>query len=103
MNDIQEIIAELQKRGPIDESEFYRAEGPTPSPSLVRSALVKISGEEGISGYRYFCHVVERCGCHPEKGASEALMLAHEKARQLLAAGPKNRAELDEILTKQGL
>jgi len=103
MENVQEIIAELQRRGPIDATEFYRAEGPTPSPSLVREALVKISGEEGIGGYRYFCHVVKRCGCHPEEGASEALMLAHEKARQLLVARPKNRADLDAMLEQNAL
>ena len=27
MKDVQEIIAELQRRGPIDETEFYRVEG----------------------------------------------------------------------------
>lgn len=103
MKDVQEIIAELQERGPIDEAEFYRMEGPTPSPSLVRSALEKISGDEGLGGYRYYCGVLERCGRHPEEGASKAMMLATERARQMLVVGPKNRAEMDDILEKHGV
>ncbi len=102
MKDVQEIIAELQRRGPIDETEFYRVEGPTPSPSLVRSALVKISGDEGLGGYRYYCTVLEHCGCHPEEGASKALIMATERARQMLVIGPKNRTEMDNILKKYG-
>lgn len=103
MKDVHEIIAELQKRGPIDETEFHRMEGPTPSPSLVRSALEKISDDEGLGGYRYYCGVLERCGCHPEEGASEALVQATERARQMLILGPKNRAEMDDILEKHGV
>lgn len=98
METVQEIIAELRKRGPIDAAEFYRMSGSALSVTLVRTAFTKISGEEGWDGYRYYCSVVERCGCHPEEGASEALMIAHERARQLLIAGPKNRAELDAML-----
>lgn len=103
METVQEIIAELRKRGPIDAAEFYRMEGPTPTTSLVRAALEMISGEDGWDGHRYYCNVVKRCGCHPEEGASEALMLAYEKARQLLIAGPKNRAELDAMLDQNAL
>lgn len=103
MKSVQEIIAELQRRGPIDAAEFSRMSGPVPTVSLVRAALERISGEEGWGGYRYYCDVVERCGCHPEEGASEASMLAYEKARQLLVAGPKNRADLDAMLEQNAL
>lgn len=103
MKNVQDIIAELQKLGPIDTAEFYRIEGPALSASLVRTALEKISGEEGWNGYRYYCDVVQRCGCHPETGASEALMFAYERARQLLVSGPKNRTELDSILEQKML
>ena len=103
MKSVQEIIAELQRRGPIDAVEFTRMSGPVPTATLVRAVLERISGEEGWDGYRYYCDVIERCGCHPEEGASEALRLAYEKARQLLVAGPKNRADLDAVLEQNAL
>lgn len=87
----------------MDEAEYYRGEGPTPSPALIKAALQEISGEEGWGGYRYYCAVLERCGCHPEEGACSALVTATEKARQLLAQEPKDRAALEVLLEKAGL
>lgn len=103
MENLQDIIAELQKRGPIDTVEFYRMEGPALSASLVRTALEKISGEDGWDGYRYYYDVLKRCGCPPDTGASEALILAYERARRLLVSGPQNRAELDALLEQNAL
>ncbi|MFC6199109.1 hypothetical protein [Ponticaulis profundi] len=103
MKSLQEITAELRKRSPIDAAEFSRMSGPVLSVSLIRLALESISGKEGWDGYRYYCDVIERCGCHPEEGASESLMLAYEKARQLVVAEPKNRVELDAMLEQEAL
>ncbi|MCB5411959.1 hypothetical protein [Pseudogemmobacter faecipullorum] len=76
MKTVEEMIAELQRQGPIDEAEFYRAEGSLPGRQLIRSALQAISGEEGWGGERYFGNVLERCGCHPEEGdSSKKVML----------------------------
>lgn len=103
MTTVRELIDELQKRGPIDFAEIGRIEGPVPSTSLVGLALEKISGEEGWNGHQYHCNVVRRCGCHPEAGTPEEQILAYERARQLLVAGPNNRAELDTMLEQNGL
>lgn len=96
--DVTSLIEELRRRGPIDEAEALRMEGPTPSQALVRSALELLSERPGWDGYSYYCDVLSRCGCHPEAGHSTRMVEAFERARQVLIRGPESRAEVEAIL-----